>query len=506
MAGEKIKSSVGTVKSEKRYLSDRLDVQGARTKLFNANSKLTQARRFFESVSTTSKNYQKYADEVKAAQAAYDEAKVELERVESIAKADYQKSFAKVEKKKAKEEGVKIDKQIESARIQLQRLKDSGQSTAQQEAVIQDLLDKKNKVGKYAPVTKDEVTGDQGASGKPTTDYVALINDAPRYIKNLDVKARRELSELLKRSNFYKGPIVDIYTDDLVEAYQTALASNQARSTALGEDISWGQFITDKIQEATALGLGGNGLAKPTGTVSISTDSEAAARVEKIFLAELKRLPTPEEVQKYSADLIAEEKKKSSITKATQKKIGGVLVTEYTGGIDKDQFLEERIRKLPEYSEAKKAASTLTTQSLQSTALANGLDLNANFGAEVVAGWVNRVQNGEDIDIFNNLIRKTAAVGLPDNLVKLVDSGVNLDAIYAPYKRTMANILEIPLDTITLDDSVLRGAIGPDGPMTIFDFQKQLRKDARWQYTDQAREEVSSAALKVLRDFGFQGQ
>jgi hypothetical protein len=41
--------------------------------------------------------------------------------------------------------------------------------------------------------------------------------------------------------------------------------------------------------------------------------------------------------------------------------------------------------------------------------------------------------------------------------------------------------------------------------MTIFDFEKQLRRDARWQYTDQAKEEVSSAALRVLRDFGFQG-
>jgi hypothetical protein len=41
--------------------------------------------------------------------------------------------------------------------------------------------------------------------------------------------------------------------------------------------------------------------------------------------------------------------------------------------------------------------------------------------------------------------------------------------------------------------------------MTLFDFQKQLRKDARWQYTDQAREEVSSAALRVLQDFGFMG-
>ncbi len=40
--------------------------------------------------------------------------------------------------------------------------------------------------------------------------------------------------------------------------------------------------------------------------------------------------------------------------------------------------------------------------------------------------------------------------------------------------------------------------------MPIYDFEKLLRKDYRWQYTDNARRDVSNVALKVLRDFGFQ--
>ena len=36
-------------------------------------------------------------------------------------------------------------------------------------------------------------------------------------------------------------------------------------------------------------------------------------------------------------------------------------------------------------------------------------------------------------------------------------------------------------------------------------YEKVLKKDPRWQYTKNAREEVSSKALRVLRDFGFQG-
>ena len=69
----------------------------------------------------------------------------------------------------------------------------------------------------------------------------------------------------------------------------------------------------------------------------------------------------------------------------------------------------------------------------------------------------------------------------------------------------MASVLEINPETITLDDSVLRSAIGPEKEMSLYDYQKMLRKDNRWQYTNQAKEEVSSVAMKVLRDFGFQG-
>jgi hypothetical protein len=69
----------------------------------------------------------------------------------------------------------------------------------------------------------------------------------------------------------------------------------------------------------------------------------------------------------------------------------------------------------------------------------------------------------------------------------------------------MASVLEINPETINLDDQVLRSAIGPDKEMSLYDYQKMLRKDNRWQFTNQAKEEVSDTALRVLRDFGFQG-
>jgi hypothetical protein len=98
-----------------------------------------------------------------------------------------------------------------------------------------------------------------------------------------------------------------------------------------------------------------------------------------------------------------------------------------------------------------------------------------------------------------------AAQGTPDYVKGLLQQGYDLEQIYAPYKNVMSQILEINPDEIDLNDGTLRGAIGMDKEMNIYDFKKALRKDSRWQYTENAREEVANSVLGVLRDFGFQG-
>jgi hypothetical protein len=141
---------------------------------------------------------------------------------------------------------------------------------------------------------------------------------------------------------------------------------------------------------------------------------------------------------------------------------------------------------------------------LRKTAKANGLDLEKNFGSSI-QGWLQNLAQGESVETFKQIIRSTAKLGLPEKAAALLDQGVDLDTIYSPYKKLMASVLEINPETISLDDQVLRSAIGPDKEMSLYDYQKMLRKDNRWQYTNQAKEEVSDTALRVLRDFGFQG-
>lgn len=102
--------------------------------------------------------------------------------------------------------------------------------------------------------------------------------------------------------------------------------------------------------------------------------------------------------------------------------------------------------------------------------------------------------------------RTLASQGQPQYVRDLLAQGYNLNQVYAPYRQTMANILEIgDADQIDLNDPILRNAITDKGDMNLYDFKKELRKDNRWQYTENAKQEVSDAALGVLRDFGFQG-
>jgi len=153
-------------------------------------------------------------------------------------------------------------------------------------------------------------------------------------------------------------------------------------------------------------------------------------------------------------------------------------------------------------------------QSLSAIAKANGLDLNTilpKFGAtgagqdaEQIA--IQKILSG-DIDLNTVLqnARTLAAAGQPKYVRDLLAAGYNLDDVYAPYKKQMAATLEINPDEIDLNDSTLRLAISDQGDMNLYDFKKALRKDSRWQYTEGARTEVADSALKVLRDFGFQG-
>jgi hypothetical protein len=158
-------------------------------------------------------------------------------------------------------------------------------------------------------------------------------------------------------------------------------------------------------------------------------------------------------------------------------------------------------------TEGYSGAALLDYQNLQAIAKNNGFKLSdiipgAQTEQQVLAG----IANGTiDANRIAQDARKLAAQGQPTYVRDLLGQGYDLSQVYAPYKQTMASILELNPDQIDLNDPTLRMGITDKGDMNLYEFQKELRKDNRWQYTDNARGSVSTAALQVLRDFGFQG-
>jgi len=153
-------------------------------------------------------------------------------------------------------------------------------------------------------------------------------------------------------------------------------------------------------------------------------------------------------------------------------------------------------------------------QTLQGIAKSNGFalkDILPNISAVTAGGDLETavlrgLANGDiDINRVAQDARMLAAQGQPQYVRNLLGQGYDLENIYAPYRQTMASTLELDPNQIDLNDNTLRMAITDKGDMNLYDFKKALRQDNRWQYTGSAKEEVSNAALGVLRDFGFQG-
>jgi hypothetical protein len=234
-------------------------------------------------------------------------------------------------------------------------------------------------------------------------------------------------------------------------------------------------------------------------------DAIAAAGGDATKLAEVEATTTYGRGLKDLKDAI-ETARLAAGAELTDVEVNALAQEAYDKGLDRERnsfnaFLDSKFKFSAEGAKGK-AGEQLSE--LQKVAAANGLDLQKAFGTQLPT-WFASINKGESIDTYKKIIRDVAKIGMPQNIASLLDNGVDLDAIYSPYKNVMASVLEINPESITLSDPVLRSAITGEKELPIYEFQRQLRKDSRWQYTNQAKEEVSDVALKVLRDFGFQG-
>ena len=104
---------------------------------------------------------------------------------------------------------------------------------------------------------------------------------------------------------------------------------------------------------------------------------------------------------------------------------------------------------------------------------------------------------------------KNFAIGRFPALTKQLQAGISLVDLVAPYKNTLAGMLEIDEGSVSLADSLMEralGSLGGDGQqslMPLWEFKQQIRKDPRWLSTDQAVSTYNNIGVQIARDFGF---
>lgn len=321
----------------------------------------------------------------------------------------------------------------------------------------------------------------------------------------------REVQQDLVNNFGYKGPVDGKYSLPLQNAInQIATSRTSLPANLQGKDFR--TFLADKAS-SSLLGLSATGAGGGSGGSSIANyiadPTQAAAIVTSVVQKVLKRDPSAKEIKDLSAILIDAQKKNP------YKTTNGIR----TGGINEEQLLTDVIntgayaadKKLGKLATLGKLSSEVATRKIESQDLeaqkikdfarSNLLSLSDvqvnNFLADLKAG--------QSLDTINKRIRSIAAMGMPDSIKEMVASGVDLETVYQPYKTRMAAILELNPETIDINDPTLRSAIGQDKEMPLYQFEKALRKDSRWQYTNNAKKEVSNIALRVLKDFGLQG-
>jgi hypothetical protein len=141
------------------------------------------------------------------------------------------------------------------------------------------------------------------------------------------------------------------------------------------------------------------------------------------------------------------------------------------------------------------------------------MDVAGSYGVHANDGtinwWLYGIQSGKNsLDGWESSMRQQAKMYYPQFSTQ-IDAGQTVKDIASPWVQTMAKTLEISDSTITLDDPNIKKALtqrNADGSATaqpLWQFERQLKDDARYDKTTQARTDAYSTLAKVGRDFGF---
>jgi hypothetical protein len=138
--------------------------------------------------------------------------------------------------------------------------------------------------------------------------------------------------------------------------------------------------------------------------------------------------------------------------------------------------------------------------------------LATNYGVPFTDAFlskqVNDIQRGfNSVDGFEALARARAKSAYPQ-FAEQLDAGLTLRDIADPYISTMANTLELAETDIDLTEPWIKKALtqknpdGTAGAVPLWQFERQLKDDPRWDKTKQARDDAFQTVRQLGKDFG----
>jgi hypothetical protein len=138
--------------------------------------------------------------------------------------------------------------------------------------------------------------------------------------------------------------------------------------------------------------------------------------------------------------------------------------------------------------------------------------LAKNYGVKLGRDWKARqlasIMSGDDTLAGVQTKVQEMAMREYKAFADRIAAGETVMEIADPYISKYSELLEQNPNAVGVDNDLIQRAmkqVGPDGKpasMDLYTFEKEVRKDTRWQYTKNAKEEVSNVTADLLRSFG----
>lgn len=137
-----------------------------------------------------------------------------------------------------------------------------------------------------------------------------------------------------------------------------------------------------------------------------------------------------------------------------------------------------------------------------------------NYGVPMSQAWVQsqikNIQTGTNtMDGVEAVLRARAKAAFP-HLADQLDAGMNVREIADPYIATMSQTLEMAETDIDLSNPEIKRALqvkdaktGAFSTKPMWQFQRELKDDARWDSTNNAKQEAYSMVQRLGKDMGF---